>query len=283
MKRRRTTEQHISHDRWLVSYADFITLLFAFFVVLYASAEMDKRKVVQLSSAIEGAFQQMGAFSTTQAGTSRDGKEMRQAALLTDPKTNLPPTSLTSSGGSVDAYALQLELEKVLADELKQRDIEMRVTPDGLILSLREVGFFASGQAELLPTALPKLARIAQILSTHGFDIRVEGHTDSIPIHTNAFQSNWELSTSRATAVVKLLVESDHLDPLKIAAAGYGPYRPVASNETAQGRQMNRRVDLVITSREVSTTPFTNSGTTAPVGATASDVTKTASQGPPSG
>ena len=88
----------------------------------------------------------------------------------------------------------------------------MRVTPEGLVLSLREVGFFNSGQARLLPSAIPKLARIAGVLNAHGFDIRVEGHTDDIPIYTSTFQSNWELSTARATEVITLLVESYHLD-----------------------------------------------------------------------
>ena len=116
------------------------------------------------------------------------------------------------------------------------------------MLSLREVGFFDSGQSELVRTALPKLGKIASILNSHGFDIRVEGHTDDVPIHNSEFKSNWELSTARATQVVTLLVESYGLDPLRVSAAGYGPYRPVASNDSSQGRKVNRRVDLVITS-----------------------------------
>jgi chemotaxis protein MotB len=283
MRHHRTTQHHVSHDRWLVSYADFITLLFAFFVVLYASAEMDKRRIAQMSAAIEGAFQQMGVFSGTPRTTSHDGKNDTADTRSAAPLTNMPPSPGTSGGGSVDAYALQRELEQVLGNELKQHEIEMRVTPEGLVLSLREVGFFDSGKAGLLPNALPKLARIAQILNAHGFDIRVEGHTDDVPIHNGEFQSNWELSTSRATAVVKLLVESYQLDPLKVAAAGYGPYRPVASNESAQGRRMNRRVDLVITSREAPVVHSTNPGTTAPGGSADSVESQTSSHGQPSG
>jgi chemotaxis protein MotB len=233
----------VSHDRWLVSYADFITLLFAFFVVLYASAEMDKKKAAQLSAAIHGAFQQLGAFSKSPAGNDPYG-----GVQTVPPLTNSLPGPNMSPGGGVDAYALQRELEEVLGSELRQHEVEMRVTPDGLVLSLREVGFFDSGRAEVLPGALPKLGRIAKVLNTHGFEIRVEGHTDDVPIHNAEFQSNWELSTARATRVVVLLVETYDLDPLKIAAAGYGQYRPVASNDTPQGRRTNRRVDLVITS-----------------------------------
>jgi chemotaxis protein MotB len=249
MSRRRTGEGHVSHDRWLVSYADFITLLFAFFVVLYASAEMDKKKIIQLSAAIEGGFQQMGAFARNQPLPG--GKDMAP------PHGGQPGSTFTGlrtqpdagPGGVVDADALRRELESVLGKEIREHEIDMRVTPEGLVLSLREIGFFDSAKAQMLPSALPKLGRIAQVLNSHGFDLRVEGHTDDVPIHNAEFRSNWELSTARATQVVTLLVENYDLDPLRISAAGYGPYRPVASNETAQGRKINRRVDLVITSR----------------------------------
>ncbi len=253
MKRRRISPSQVSHDRWLVSYADFITLLFAFFVVLYASAEMDKKKVVELSAAIHGAFQQMGVFTKPAPGNGEHAKDA-SSGIVSSARSSLA-SQFASGGSSVDAYALQRELESILGAEIRQHEIEMRVTPEGLVLSLREVGFFDSGQAHILPSALPKLARIAKVLNEHGFEIRVEGHTDNVPIHNMSYQSNWELSTARATEVVTLLVESYHLDPLKIAAAGYGPYRPVASNDTSQGRGMNRRVDLVITSRSGSRTP----------------------------
>lgn len=246
---RRAQKPHVSRERWLVSYADFITLLFAFFVVLYASAEMDRKKVIRLSAAIEGGFQQLGAFAKNKTVASHDGRNPPEG---TQPASSLgdPPSRMESGpGGIVDADALQRELEAVLGAEIRGHEIEMRVTPEGLVLSLREVGFFDSGRAEMVPTALPKLGKIASILNSHGFDIRVEGNTDDVPIHNSEFQSNWELSTARATQVVTLLVESYGLDPLRVSAAGYGPYRPVASNDSAQGRKMNRRVDLVITSR----------------------------------
>ena len=240
---------HVSRERWLVSYADFITLLFAFFVVLYASAEMDRQKIIRLSDAIEGGFQQLGAFARNQtipmSSRQRSTGGVQPASSMNDS----PRMIETGPGGIVDADELQRELEAVLGAEIREHEIEMRVTPEGLVLSLREVGFFDSGRAEMVPTALPKLGKIASILNSHGFDIRVEGHTDDVPIHNFEFQSNWELSTARATQVVTLLVENYGLDPLRVSAAGYGPYRPVASNDSAQGRKMNRRVDLVITSR----------------------------------
>jgi len=254
MSRRRSGVSHVSHERWLVSYADFITLLFAFFVVLYASAEMDRKKIIQLSAAIEGGFQQMGAFAKNQPQMSREGRGTVQGTPPGSSLTGLPPQPDAGPGGVVDADALRRELERVLGEEIREHEIDMRVTPEGLVLSLREIGFFDTAQAQILPSALPKLGRIAKVLNAHGFDLRVEGHTDDVPIHNAEFQSNWELSTARATQVVTLLVERYELDPLRVSAAGYGPYRPVASNETEQGRRMNRRVDLVVTSRGANAT-----------------------------
>jgi chemotaxis protein MotB len=247
---RPNAKPHVGRERWLVSYADFITLLFAFFVVLYASAEIDRKKVVRLSSAIEGGFQQLGAFAKSQTSSPHEGRNPAEGIQPAGLINNSPRRTETGPSGIVDADALQRELEAVLGAEIRDNEIEMRVTPDGLVLSLREVGFFDSGRAEIVPSALPKLGKIAAILNSHGFDIRVEGHTDDIPIHNSEFHSNWELSTSRATQVVTLLVEHYSLSPLRVSAAGYGPYRPVATNGTAQGRKMNRRIDLVITSRD---------------------------------
>jgi chemotaxis protein MotB len=120
------------------------------------------------------------------------------------------------------------------------------VVPDGLVVSLREVGMFNSGEARLLPGAEPVLAHIGKMLADRGFDFRVEGHTVDKPIHHNPFRSNWELSTARATEVVSVLVSKYHFDPVKISVAGYAEYRPIASNDTEEGRRKNRRIDLVI-------------------------------------
>ncbi|HVZ61449.1 MAG TPA: OmpA family protein, partial [Terriglobales bacterium] len=124
-----------------------------------------------------------------------------------------------------------------------------RITGETLIISLAELGFFNSGEATLLPEGVASLGRIARILNSKGFEIRVEGHTDNVPIHTARFRSNWELSTARATEVVSLLVEQYDFDPRKISAAGYSEFHPVASNDKPEGRRQNRRVDVVVVSR----------------------------------
>jgi len=253
MSRRSKRHAHVSHERWLVSYADFITLLFAFFVVLYSTSQMDNKKVVQVSAAIHGAFQELGVFSG-----SAQGSVLRvEAAPPGQVQANLDPHQLVgilngdlagAGGEGVDVERLKRELEDALGDQIKRHEIEMHVTPEGLVVSLREVGFFASGNAELLPDGQAPLGRIASILNKKGFQIRVEGHTDDLRIHNSRFKSNWELSTARATEVVALLVERYGFDPRQISAAGYSQYRPVASNATEEGRKINRRVDLIVVS-----------------------------------
>ena len=114
------------------------------------------------------------------------------------------------------------------------------------MISLREIGFFDSGSDEIRPGAQPAFARLANILRQSGGDIRVEGHTDNVPIHTSRFHSNWDLSTARSTATVRLLVQKYHLSAARLSASGYAEFRPVAENDTATGRGTNRRVDIVI-------------------------------------
>ena len=253
MSRKKKHKAHANHERWLVSYADFITLLFAFFVVLYASSQADKKKAAQVAASIKGAFQQLGVFtgSATEGvgipgspGTPRP--DLMEAPVRIIKVASASDKNPGGTGYGVDVDELRRQLESALGDEIRQHEIQMRVTPEGLVVSLREVGFFNSGQAELLDSGNATLTRIATILGGRGFEIRVEGHTDNMPVHNSRFKSNWELSTARATAVVALLVERHGFDPSLVAAAGYSQYHPVQLNNTAQGRAANRRVDLVV-------------------------------------
>src|ERR1035441_907567 len=145
-----------------------------------------------------------------------------------------------------DLAELQTELETALASEIKRKEIAMRREPDGLVISLREVGFFESGAAQMKSSSQAAFDRIANMLRQRDYRLRIEGHTDNAPIHTAQFPSNWELSTSRATEIVRLLIVRDGFSPDRLSAAGYAEYRPVATNLTAEGRGMNRRVDIII-------------------------------------
>ena len=253
MSRRKKAHEHVNHERWLVSYADFITLLFAFFVVLYASAQVDNKKIAQVSAAIQGGFQQLGAFSGNGGTVMLPSPEPRPGSP--PPPSNVVDLAHGTQGGgySPDVNALKRQLEEALGEEIKKHEIEMRVTPEGLVVSLREVGFFNSGGSTLLVDGQNTLSRIAKVLNEKGFHIRVEGHTDNMPIHTARFKSNWELSTARATEVVSLLIEKHGFDPSQVSAAGYSEYRPIASNDTDEGRRANRRVDVVVVARTLRT------------------------------
>jgi chemotaxis protein MotB len=135
---------------------------------------------------------------------------------------------------------------------------------DGLVISLREFGFFDSGSATIKPGALPALDRIASILAIRTCRLRIEGHTDNIPIHTAQIASNWELSTARATELVRVLIIGHRFAPERLSAAGYAEYHPVASNLTAQGRAQNRRVDIVILGGQVAAVASSLAGDSEP-------------------
>jgi chemotaxis protein MotB len=262
MKDRRKPAAHISHERCLVSYADFVTLLFAFFVVLYASARIDQRKAARLSGAIEAAFQQLGVFeneprvpesATADKGASADataaGDPARNLSRLAS--SNLGLAEMNHKDENLDA--IRMELENALAAEIKRNEVALRMDPEGLVISLREVGFFDSGSATIKPGAEDAFSRVALVLQEHACGVRVEGHTDTVPIHTSQFNSNWELSTARATELVKSLIEDHGVSAQRLSAAGFAEFHPVASNDSAQGRQLNRRVDIVILAAPVRT------------------------------
>jgi len=141
---------------------------------------------------------------------------------------------------------LRGHVQGALPPEIAKGDVALRNTPEGLVISPREVGFFDSGSAEIRASSQAAFERLAKVLSEIASDIRVEGHTDNVPIHDARFASNWDLSTARATTTVRLLVTEYGFSPRRLAAAGYTEYRPIANNVTAAGRAMNRRVDIVV-------------------------------------
>ena len=250
-------EEAVGHERWLISYADFMTLLFAFFVVLFAATYRDNQSVRKLAKAIHNGFQTMGAFTADESG---NGGAYSTVILSADDNTSRVQNDETkinpaSAGSVADMLALRKQLESAMGKELENHEMVLKVTPEGFVISLKELGFFDSGQAELLPGAAEKIERIAKVLARPGLDVRVEGHSDNQPIHNAQFSSNWDLSTARAMTVLELLVNDASFDPKKLSASGYGEYRPVADNATSEGRRMNRRVDLVVVQSRVSKLP----------------------------
>jgi len=258
MRRRRKRPPHpLNHERWLVSYADFITLLFAFFVVMYSTSQVDQRKVGKLALAIQVAFQDMGVFPASTTQVPVDNKQpmpfstvqaiensQRHAAL-----GRLVPSASGNLSGveeNGDLSSLRKELERSLAPQIAGHEMGLRTMPDGLVISLQELGFFDSGSAGIKATSQHAFARMAQLLGGRTYRIRIEGNSDNVPIHNAQFADNWALSTARATEIVRLLILKYNFEPSQLSAAGYAEYHPIASNDSDAGRALNRRVDLVI-------------------------------------
>jgi len=239
--------EHVNHERWLVSYADFITLLFAFFVVLFASSQTNKKKQLDLSAAMQTAFTPMGIFEThsrTPPLTDRPGAP----TTVTPAALPLPLTSVrVETAEETEAHLRKLLAEQIAAGRIPAGSVTMRITTEGLVISLHEAGFFASGSAEVRTASIPMLSSLAVMLPKG--PLRIEGHIDNVPIHTAQFATNWELSTARATAIARLLLDRGPIDPANLSAAGYAQYHPVASNDTEAGRAQNRRVDIILLRR----------------------------------
>ena len=240
MRRRKKFASHASHDRWLVSYADFITLLFAFFVVLYSTAQIDNKKIGRLATAIQVAFQQLGAYPTADLSGN---VPTEPSVVLLKPAPTLP---LPANEMTPDLTELRKELEEALGPEISRGEAAVRIGRQGLVISLRETGFFDSGSAGVKTGSQPAFSRMAELLEKRDYNIRIEGHTDNVRIHNSQYRSNWELSTARSTEMIRLLITKYGFAPERLSAGGYGEFHPIASNSTEAGRALNRRVDLVV-------------------------------------
>lgn len=246
MRRRRRQKPHVSHDRWLVSYADFITLMFAFFVVLFATSQADKRKEAAVSQAINHAFRTLGLFQPAKIDPRANGLELSKDSAAAPVNIVLGDELGISPETRRDLQRIQEQLQGKLSNQIAQHLVAMHIGHDGLVISLREAGFYNSGSATPHPASIPSLDAIAETLKATPYDIRIEGHTDNVPIHNSQFDSNWELSTARATRLARLFIERQDFQPERLSASGYAEYHPVASNATAEGRSENRRVDIIV-------------------------------------
>jgi chemotaxis protein MotB len=234
--RRKRQAAHASHDRWLVSYADFITLLFAFFVVLYATSQADKKKQSELAASMQAAFHPTAGLDSHPAAVASMSAAKRAQSAADRATTSAAEVKTAAAEAKTDA-GIRQHLQAAAGREIANGTIALHEAPDGLVISLKEAGFFDSGTAEVRATAVPVLQRIAAALPEAG--LRVEGHTDDVPIHTPQFQSNWELSGARASSIARLLLHDPHVLPERMSVAGYAEFHPVASNASAEGRAKN--------------------------------------------
>lgn len=245
MARKKKHEEHANHERWLVSYADFITLLFAFFVVMFAASSADHKKAGQVAQSVQQGFSELAIFPPSSSIFSL----FRETGMPSDTVSLVGVSSEFPNTGSGEVETIEevrRSLDALLESQIREGAIRLNVDERGLTISLAEAGFFATGSAQIQPDALPILEDIAGRILELPYEVRVEGHTDDTPIHTPRFPSNWELSTSRATGVLQYLISEGEVPPSRLSAVGYGEYRPVATNRTARGRRLNRRVDIVV-------------------------------------
>ena len=242
MGKKQKHEEHENHERWIIPYADMVTLLFAFFVVMYSISQQDLAKLKNVSSSVQEAFM----------GHKQGGQ-----------KKKVPLAKVTSSDGEMSSkfIAKRASNNQEIADNVSQKltaegfdlifqdnvsPIHVKIDSRGVVISISGGFLFEEGTTEIQPQMIPVLGIIADIIKGTDRLVLVEGHTDNAPTVGTAVYSNWELSTLRATSTARTLIEQFGIDPKRITASGYAEYRPIADNSTPAGRDQNRRVEVIM-------------------------------------
>lgn len=235
-------EEHENHERWIIPYADMVTLLFAFFVVLYAMSQADLEKQKIVSESVSDAF----------IGNKKGGERTQQLDVMGikgNPKTSrrfMVRRSLANEE-IVEEIKKAMDVEGfdlVYQDEASP--IQFRIDERGVVISMSAGYLFEPGSTEIPPEFYPVIQIVAEVIKETDRLILVEGHTDDLPVVGSAFYDNWDLSALRATSMVKLLIEQFGISPKRLTASGYAQYKPLGDNSTIEGRKQNRRVDVVM-------------------------------------
>ncbi|MDF1583549.1 MAG: flagellar motor protein MotD [Methyloprofundus sp.] len=265
-RRKKHSEPAVDHNRWLISYADFITLLFAFFVVMYAISSVNVGKYRVLSDSMSEAFERKGAKQSTSESAATGGDSALPISLGEPATSVIEPIVLDHFITAEELRDVEIS-EEVLEERRRLGRIaeqfasalesfidndlvEVKKNDLWVEIEIKSELLFASGDAALQSKATPVLKKISEVLQTTSNVIYVEGHTDNIPIETIEFPSNWDLSSARAVSVARELV-GNGTNPARLAAVGYGDNHPIADNKSAEGRFKNRRVTLVLISNSL--------------------------------
>jgi chemotaxis protein MotB len=234
MRKKKHEEDEGGGERWLITYADLITLLLAFFILMYTMSKQDSKKYQEVAAHLKAIF----------SGSN--------SVLATGNVAGKVPVELSFKGGAENVAALKEQLEKELREIGNQgpgnklEKISLISDERGLVVRAMENAFFDTGKADLTLRARTALDGIAPVVKNMPNHVRVEGHTDNVPINTNEFRSNWELSVRRATEVVRYLIERHGFPPDRISASGYAEYRPIAANDSPDNKALNRRIEMII-------------------------------------
>jgi chemotaxis protein MotB len=245
---RHREEEAENHERWLVSYADFITLLFAFFVVMYAVSSVNEGKYRILSDSIVSAFRNVpGSSSGAQVAVTPAPPLVLPMIVPNRPALAAKVGTESKRPGKEKLRDMAQEIKTALGPLVDSGQVRITEGARGITVDINASVLFAPGEARLGNEALAPLVAVARILAPTDFPITVEGHTDNIPIATPQFASNWELSGARASSVVRQMIEHG-VAASRLMAVGYADQRPVAENDLAEGRARNRRVAITIES-----------------------------------
>ena len=218
--------------RWLLTYADMITLMLALFVILFAMSTISRVKVQQFAKQVSGGFDNTWSINQPPSGGANGSQSFESSSSIP---------------------SIQKELEKFVRQNRLGQQVQVHMDRRGLVISLlSDKSYYDSGSAEMRPETLKILDGVTKFLKRNDNLIRIEGFTDNVPIHTASYPTNWELSTARAVNVTRYLVERDGIDPGRVSAAGYGEFKPRNKNLTEEDRQQNRRVDIVLLNATIS-------------------------------
>ncbi len=254
MSNRKRHEEHTNHEAWAIPYGDLVTLLLAFFVVMYSISTVNISKYRAMSESLDAAFSgtphsidpiQVGAqaIRSTSSNMTKSGLMLGNNTGLLEAGQPKDPNQMTMMDQVIS------EIENTMPDPIKEQSLQIHRKDDGVEIELSSDVLFPSGSSILSADAVTVLQKLAAALKPLPYPIRVEGHTDNVPIKTTAFPSNWELSAARAASVVGLFI-SQGINPGQLAVVGFGEFRPVADNQTAEGRDHNRRVIVLIPTTE---------------------------------
>lgn len=246
IRKKNKHEQHENHERWLVSYADFITLLFAFFVVMYATSTNNVDKQKEFENSVRANLHLVQGSGGSNSGT---GGSVSSAINEAMQELNQPIDTFPKNGSAKEIKDfLQRKLEKNGDSNLKSSVSELKHEWYGVRMSLAASSFFDAGSYKLKLSSLQIIDELMKNLESSNNRIIIEGHTDNLPIKSNNVESNWELSSLRATSVVRYLIKYHKMDPTKITAAAYADTKPIAPNDSEENRSKNRRIDFLIIS-----------------------------------
>lgn len=259
-------EHHEEHmdETWLIPYSDLLTLLLALFIVLFASSQIDSKKLQQLAQSFSMAFSGGSGVLDQYAATplsddpTTTSKKKTGTAENQNPNASVPAESSKAKERN-DQWQLGYEQETKELEQLRQKldvyirengltsQLETQLTPDRLMITIRDNALFASGSAEVKPEARKLATSIADMLTQYPqYEVIVAGHTDNVPIRSKAYESNWDLSSARALNFMKILFQNERLGQERFSSVGFGEFRPITTNDTAEGRAKNRRVEVSI-------------------------------------